>query len=92
MEQNLREQCKAIMLRSGKEVESFKLKEVRSKEVEDEAKVETEPPKIVPKPNSISFPDNPSIISPLLSFPQRFHKKKLDNQFSKFLEILRKYT
>ena len=43
MEQNLREQCKASMLRSGKEVESFKLKEVRSKEVEDEAKVEKEP-------------------------------------------------
>ena len=44
----------------------------------------------VPKSRGISFLDNPPIISPLLPFPQRFQKKKLDNQFSKFFEIFMK--
>ena len=43
-----------------------------------------------PKPKGISFPENPLIISPPLSFPQKFQKKKLDTQFSKFLEIFKK--
>lgn len=42
------------------------------------------------KINSISFIYNPPIITPSLAFPQRFKKKKLDTQFSKFLEIFKK--
>ena len=38
-EQNPRDQCKAITLRSGKKVESSKPMEVRSKEVEVEVEV-----------------------------------------------------
>ena len=41
---------------------------------------------------AISFPDNPPILSTPLSYPQRFQKQKLDKQFSKFLEILKKFT
>ena len=40
--------------------------------------------------DGILFQDNPSIITPPLPFPQRFQKKNLDNQFSKFLEIFKK--
>ena len=40
--------------------------------------------------DGISFLDNPPIITPPLPFPQRFQKKKLDSQFSKFLEIFKK--
>ena len=54
--------------RSRKEVGSSKPKKVRGEEVEVE--VEEEPPKVAPKPNSISFPDNPLVNLPPLSFPQ----------------------
>ena len=43
-EQNPRYQCKAITLRSGKEVESSRPKEVKGKEVEVEIEVEKEEP------------------------------------------------
>ena len=43
-----------------------------------------------PKSRGISFPENPSIISPLLPFPQRFQKNKLNTQFFKFLKIFEK--
>ena len=65
---------------------SHKKLEVRKLKVE----IEEESPKVAPKPNSICFLDKPSIITPPLPFPQRFQKKKLDNQFSKFLEIFKK--
>ena len=42
MEQNPRDQCKAIILRSGKEVDLSKPKEVKNKEVEVEVEVEVE--------------------------------------------------
>ena len=35
----------------------------------------------------IMFPDNPSKITMPLLYPQRFKKKNLDEQFSKFLEV-----
>ena len=41
-------------------------------------------------PPSISFPDNPPILSTPLPYPQRFQKQKSDKQFSKFLDILKK--
>ena len=43
-----------------------------------------------PKARGISFSDNALIIFPLLPYPQWFQKKKLDTQFSKFLEIFKK--
>ena len=43
-----------------------------------------------PKSRGISFSENPPIISPQLTYPQQFQNKKLDTQFSKFLEIFKK--
>ena len=87
IEQNPRDQCKAITLKSGKKVESSRQREEKGKEDEVEGDVE-EPEKAkaettrcskiplhcskAPKPRGISFPNNPPIISPLLPFPQRF--------------------
>ena len=105
--QNPRDHCKAITLRSGKEVESSRQREQRREKEKTEKEVETEqdrPAEVVPTPCSkistrcrevpksrgISFSDNPPIISPPLPYPQRFQKKKLDTQFSKFLKIFKK--
>ena len=82
IEQNPRDHCKAITPRSGKEVESSRQQEEKSKEVEGEieVEVENEAPKVVHKSkDGISFLDNLPIITPLLPFPQRFQKKKLDS-------------
>ena len=91
---NPKEQCKAITLRSGREIERSPLKEtestltapnngqsknkVKEEEIVDDTLRETD------KPPSISFPDNPPILSTPLPYPQRFQKQKLDKQFSKF--------
>ncbi|XP_024029937.1 uncharacterized protein LOC112094091 [Morus notabilis] len=85
-EPNSKDHCKAITLRSGKEVEAPKPQEDKTKEEE----VGTEQPKESARPKSISFLDNPPLIAPTLPYPQRFKKKKLDAQFSKFLEIFKK--
>ena len=94
--QNPRDHGNAITLRSGKEVESSRQSEEKGKEDEVKREVEIKPEEVkpaeAPKPRDISFPDNPPIISPPLPFPQRFQKKKIDTQFSKFLDILRKST
>ena len=66
------------MLRSKKEVKSSKPREVQGEKFENKVEVEKEPPKVAPKTNSISFPDNPLVITPILPFPQRFQKKKMD--------------
>ncbi|PON50721.1 hypothetical protein TorRG33x02_313500 [Trema orientale] len=87
-ETNPKDHCKAITLRNGKEVEVSRLKE----NVGDMTKenVVEEPPKVISKPSSISFLDNPPIITTPLPYPQRFQKKKLDAQFAKVLEIFKK--
>ncbi|KAJ4708787.1 DNA-directed DNA polymerase [Melia azedarach] len=83
-------------LESGKELEPLKCKENEVKENKMKEsdvigkKVEEEALKEVSKPHGISFSDNPPIITPPLPFPQRFQKKKLGTQFSKFLEMFRK--
>ena len=87
---NPREQCNVITLRSGKEVEPPKPRESQCEKIEKKAEVEKEPPKAALRTNSISFPDNPPVITPPLPFPQRFQKKKMDDQFSKFLEMFKK--
>ena len=38
----------------------------------------------------ISFPDNPPLYTPPLPFPYKFRKTKLDEQFSKFLNMFKK--
>ena len=73
-EHNLREQCQAIMLRSGKEFHSEKPKTMEEQEVEKEAEVKQVPPKTTPRRGSISFPDNPPLRTPPLPCPQRFQK------------------
>ncbi|XP_050254823.1 uncharacterized protein LOC126700654 [Quercus robur] len=99
-EVNPKEQCKAITLRSGREIERTPSKETEStpttpnngqsknkveeKEIVDDTLRETD------MPPSISFPDNPPILSTPLPYPQRFQKQKLDKQFSKFLDIFKK--
>ena len=85
-ENNAKDHCKAIPLWSGKEVDGSKVQDEQAKE-ED---IVVEQPKKAKRPNSISFPDNPLICTTPLFFPQRFHKKKLDAKFSKFLEIFKK--
>ena len=69
IEHNLREQCQAIMLRSGKEVQSEKPKVVKEKEVEKEAEVKQDPPKTTPRRGSISFLDNPPMRIPPMPYP-----------------------
>ena len=97
---NPKEQCKAITLRSGREIERSPSKETKStpttpnngqsknkveeEEIVDDALRETN------MPPSISFPENPHILSTPLPYPQRFQKQKLDKKFSKFLDILKK--
>ncbi|XP_057989126.1 uncharacterized protein LOC131172199 [Hevea brasiliensis] len=75
--ENPREHCKAVILKSGKIVEEGKKDEEvnKKKEVEKE-----EEENYVPPPP----------YKPPLPYPQRFQKAKLDKQFSKFLEVLKK--
>ncbi|XP_075521398.1 uncharacterized protein LOC142554621 [Primulina tabacum] len=89
-EVNPREQCKAITLRSGKEIGIPEPTEENAEicvEKNDgkgasvgEEKVE-EPKKVIEKQpfSKVNLP-----------YPQRFKKKGLDDQFAKFLEILKK--
>ena len=96
---NPKEQCKAITLRSGREIERSPSKEIEStptapnngqskNKVEEEIVDDTL--REIDKPPSILFPENPPILSTPLPYPQRFQKQKLDKQFSKFLDILKK--
>ncbi|PON69717.1 hypothetical protein PanWU01x14_085010 [Parasponia andersonii] len=77
-----KEQCKVIILRSGKEVR---------REVEEP--VGTEGENIEEKPHEESLPEatsKPEITpyDPPPPFPQRFQKKKLDQKFSSFLDLV----
>lgn len=91
---NPKEHCKAITLRSGKQIGESLPEEEKNSTPETEtdqmvAEQETEETQKAHKPHSISFPDNPPI-KPPLPFPQRFQKTKFDTQFAKFLEIFKK--
>lgn len=92
---NAKERCKAITLRSGKQIGESMPEKVTSPTLDKEAdqvaaQQEAEEAQKAHKPYSISFPDNPPIIKPALPFPQRFQKKKFDAQFSKFFKIFKK--
>ena len=94
MKKNSRDHCKDITLRSGNEVKSSRQREERKEEEKAKKRVENEPDRPAeavpthcsegPTSRGISFLDNPPIISPPLPYPQRFQKKKIDTQFSKF--------
>ena len=87
-EVNPKEQCKAITLRSGREIKRSPSKETEStpttpnngqnknkveeEEIVDDTLRDTD---MLP---SISFPDNPPILSTPFPYPQRFQKQKLD--------------
>lgn len=42
------------------------------------------------KPKSKLLLDNPPLYVPPIPYPWRFHKQKLDKEFSKFLDIFKK--
>ena len=97
---NPKEKCKAITLRSGREIERTPSKETestpttpnsgQSKNKVEEEEIADDTLRETNMPPSISFPDNPTILSTPLPYPQRFQKQKLDKQSSKFLDILKK--
>ena len=84
-------ECKAITLRSRKELEDPKTVEKKKVEIEKEKarvdKKEEKKEKDKFTSGRITFPDNPPLIVPPLPFPRRFKKAKLDEQFAKFLNI-----
>ncbi|XP_073031335.1 uncharacterized protein [Primulina eburnea] len=88
-EVNPKEQCKAVTLRSGKELEVQSPKKMveSEKSVEDvefevitENTVEDSKTKVV----------QPPAFKPAIPYAQRFKTKSLDDQFAKFLEIFKK--
>ncbi|XP_075492512.1 uncharacterized protein LOC142530565 [Primulina tabacum] len=82
-EVNPREQCKAVTLRSGKELEVQIPKErVESEKIVEEGETEGPKAEVEVEP--------PPVLKPTLPYPQRFKKKNLDDQFAKFLEIFKK--
>ncbi|XP_075483776.1 uncharacterized protein LOC142523927 [Primulina tabacum] len=89
-EVNPREQCKAVTLRSGKEVGIPKPAE-ESVEItieEDEGKSASVGEEKVEEPQKVLKQQPLPKVN--LPYPQRFKKKGLDDQFAKFLEIFKK--
>ncbi|XP_062104095.1 uncharacterized protein LOC133815256 [Humulus lupulus] len=96
-----KEHCKAITLRSGKELENTKTNsghegEPSSIQINEEIQKDAEIPSVQKSASAQnvagmpqhSRPDN-SISKQLPPFPQHFQKKKLDSQFKKFLDMLK---
>ncbi|KAJ9131933.1 hypothetical protein P3X46_034834 [Hevea brasiliensis] len=99
--ENPREHCKAVILRSGKIVGEEEKDEVeKEKKKEDENKNESIPNhdevnEEANKKNEIEKEEEekyvpPPLYKPPFPYPQRFQKAKLDKQFGKFLEVLKK--
>ncbi|XP_073051292.1 uncharacterized protein [Primulina eburnea] len=89
-EVNPREQCKAVTLRSGKEIGVQEPTE-ESVEVtveEDEGKSESVGEEEVEELEKVLKPQPLPKVN--LPYPQRFKKKGLDDQYAKFLEIFKK--
>ncbi|PON31148.1 hypothetical protein PanWU01x14_372170 [Parasponia andersonii] len=66
-ETNPKDHCKAITLRSEKEVEVLKQMTSMFDETKDD--VGEEPSEVILKPKSISFPNNPPLINTSLPYP-----------------------
>ncbi|XP_024022668.1 uncharacterized protein LOC112091966 [Morus notabilis] len=82
-----KEHCKAITLRSGKELNEVDMRPKTSRKPEEEigsAEKQVKSQEDKPKMEE-SQPYNPPP-----PFPQRLQKQKLDTQFSKFLEVFKK--
>ncbi|KAL5545248.1 hypothetical protein UlMin_009032 [Ulmus minor] len=75
---NPKEHVKAITLRCGKELEEHKRTEKKKEEREE------------PSTSRCIQPSPSAKYEPPIPYPQRLNKKKLDNQFDKFLEIFKK--
>ncbi|KAL5550767.1 hypothetical protein UlMin_000943 [Ulmus minor] len=75
---NPKEHVKAITLRCGKELEEHKRPEKKKEEREE------------PSTSCCIQPSPSAKYEPPIPYPQRLNKKKLDNQFDKFLEIFKK--
>ena len=100
MEQNPRregkEQCKAITLRNGKELNQSIRKSVVVPNPSTEEEVVAEKEELMKEQKDDkegpAKPMGEKKVSqiPPLPFPQRFQKQKLDKQFSKFLEVFKK--
>jgi len=85
IEINPKKQCKAITLRSGKEVEQTIGNKSAGKEEEEQM---AKPLQNIKK--SDPLPEPTQEIIQRLPFPQRLKKNKLDKQFSKFLDVFKK--
>ncbi|XP_062075432.1 uncharacterized protein LOC133779493 [Humulus lupulus] len=89
IEVNLKEQCNAISLRSGKKLEEPVKKSIPAPkvDVENEGKVKEEVIEDLEKKQSpMSYENHIKI-----PYAQQLQKKTLDKKFLKFLEILRKF-
>ncbi|XP_041001613.1 uncharacterized protein LOC121247311 [Juglans microcarpa x Juglans regia] len=80
-EVNPKEQCKAIILKSGRKIERSSSKETKSTptaenngQSKNKVEEEDDTPRETDKLPEISFPDNPHILSTPLPYPQRFQK------------------
>jgi len=94
-EQSLREQCDAIVLRSGTklegpkgniEVENEKKKDKGSTPLPHESELEKKR-EVEKEKETMTIPPKPYM--PPLPFPQRFARAKLESQFGKFLGMLK---
>ena len=88
------EQCNSITLRSGKQLEGpRKIKEVgKELELPLEKKKGQKYVKDVRKPRFKLFLDDPPPYVPIIPYPQRLKKGKLEQQFAKFLDKSRNFT
>ncbi|XP_022864646.1 uncharacterized protein LOC111384579 [Olea europaea var. sylvestris] len=85
-EVNPKEQCEAITLRNGKELEAPITSEKFEKE-DQEMQLHTP---TLSEEISNNQPIPPQDLAPKVPFPQRLKKNKLDKQFSKFLDVFKK--
>ncbi|KAL5549438.1 hypothetical protein UlMin_004669 [Ulmus minor] len=85
---NPKEHAKAITLRSGKEVEKPSKPEKKMEESKEKPSTSQD---VQSSPTSQDVQSSPNAkYEPPIPYPQRLIKKKLDNQFDKFLEIFKK--
>ena len=83
-----REHCKAITLRSGKEIEG------NTKKVDDDGdpeKVLNEEPSVLSNPKADASTPKKHVYPPP-PFPQRLQKQKQDKQFQKFMDVFKKLS
>ena len=91
---NPNEHCKAVSLRSGKKLEDSKEKreydEDKGGEEKEKGTTETQTLETEETNEQVSKYVPPKPYQPPVPFPQRLAKAKLDKQFGKFLEVLKK--